>query len=72
VFESDGTQAKLHAEFARLQSKLQHEERFHTRLLDAVQEAVIATDLMGRVLYWNRFAEKLYGWSAEEAQVEVS
>src|SRR5215213_6116556 len=37
------------------------------RLLDAVQEAVIATDLDGRVVYWNRFAEDLYGWSAEEA-----
>jgi PAS domain S-box-containing protein len=40
---------------------------FHTRLLDQVQEAVIATDLAGRVVYWNRFAEMLYGWSAEEA-----
>ena len=42
-------------------------ELFHERLLDEVQEAVIATDLSGRVLYWNRFAETLYGWSAEEA-----
>src|SRR4051812_18935729 len=40
---------------------------FHARLLDAVQEAVIATDLNGRVLYWNRFAETLYGWTAQEA-----
>ena len=40
---------------------------FHARLLDEVQEAVIATDLTGRVLYWNCFAETLYGWSAEEA-----
>jgi PAS domain S-box-containing protein len=40
---------------------------FHARLLDAVQEAVIATDLDGRVVYWNRFAEGLYGWTAEEA-----
>ena len=56
-----------HAEVARLQSKLQSEDCFHRRLLDAVQEAVIATDLTGRVLYWNRFAEKLYGWSAAEA-----
>jgi PAS domain S-box-containing protein len=36
-------------------------------LLDAVEQAVIATDLDGRVMYWNRFAETLYGWSAPEA-----
>lgn len=40
---------------------------FHRQLLDAVQEAVIATDIQGRVLYWNRFAETLYGWRADEA-----
>jgi PAS domain S-box-containing protein len=31
-----------------------------------VEQAMIATDMKGRVTYWNRFAEKLYGWSAEE------
>lgn len=41
--------------------------RFQARLLDAVEQAVIATDVSGTVLYWNRFAEVLYGWSAEEA-----
>ena len=35
-------------------------------LLDAVDQAVIATDLQGNILYWNRFAEKLYGWRSEE------
>jgi PAS domain S-box-containing protein len=39
----------------------------HARLLDQVQEAVIAADLSGRVIYWNRFAENLYGWKAKEA-----
>jgi PAS domain S-box-containing protein len=44
------------------------EKRAHlqTRLLDAVGQAVIVTDLQGSITYWNRFAEKLYGWSAEE------
>lgn len=36
-------------------------------LLDSVQEAVIATDLRGIVIYWNAFAEQLYGWPASEA-----
>jgi len=37
------------------------------QLLDAVGQAVIATDLRGRVTYWNRAAEQLYGWTAQEA-----
>ncbi|MEP6635269.1 MAG: PAS domain S-box protein [Acidobacteriota bacterium] len=41
--------------------------RFQARLLDAVEEAVIATDLEGKILYWNLFAEWLYGWRAAEA-----
>jgi diguanylate cyclase (GGDEF)-like protein/PAS domain S-box-containing protein len=41
--------------------------RFQARLLDAVGQAVVATDPEGEVLYWNRCAEALYGWSAEEA-----
>jgi PAS domain S-box-containing protein len=41
--------------------------RFHAHLLDVVGEAVIATDLEGRVVFWNKFAEKLLGWTAAEA-----
>jgi PAS domain S-box-containing protein len=40
---------------------------FQARLLDCVQQAVIATDAAGKIVYWNRFAEELYGWSADEA-----
>jgi PAS domain S-box-containing protein len=35
-------------------------------LLDSVGQAVIATDLHGAVLYSNRYAETLYGWSTDE------
>jgi diguanylate cyclase (GGDEF)-like protein/PAS domain S-box-containing protein len=41
--------------------------RFQARLLDAVGQSVIATDIEGKVLYWNRAAEDLYGYSSEEA-----
>jgi PAS domain S-box-containing protein len=41
--------------------------KFQAQLLNTVEQAVIATDLEGKISYWNRFAEKLYGWSAAEA-----
>src|SRR5918995_791922 len=40
--------------------------RFQARLLDAVGQAIIATDPQGRIIYWNRAAVELYGWSKKE------
>lgn len=40
--------------------------QFQAHLLDVVEQAIIATDMEGRVVYWNQFAEKLFGWKAEE------
>jgi PAS domain S-box-containing protein len=40
--------------------------RFQARLLDTVGQAVVAIDFQGKITYWNRFAETLYGWSSEE------
>ena len=48
-------------------SKEEEQLRFKAKLLDAVGQSVIATNLAGKVLYWNRAAEELYGWSSEEA-----
>lgn len=38
-----------------------------TELLHALGKAVIATRLDGTVEFWNQAAERLYGWTAEEA-----
>lgn len=40
--------------------------RFQASLLDQVRNTVVATDLGGRIIYWNRFAEELYGWKESE------
>ena len=45
---------------------IEDEIRFRSEILDAVGQAVIATDLDGRVLYWNRAAEQLFGWTEAE------
>jgi PAS domain S-box-containing protein len=36
-------------------------------LLDEARDAICVTDLDQQLLYWNRSAERLYGWSPEEA-----
>jgi PAS domain S-box-containing protein len=43
------------------------EIRFRAHLLNTVEQGVIATNLEGTIIYWNAFAEQLYGWTAEEA-----
>ncbi len=37
-------------------------------LLDKAHDAILVRDLDHRVLYWNKSAEALYGWTAQEAQ----
>jgi len=39
---------------------------FQARLLNAVGQAIIATDLKGNITYWNHAAEQLYGWTETE------
>lgn len=40
--------------------------RFQAQMLDSVRESVVASDLEGRILYWGRGAEALYGYTAAE------
>src|SRR5436305_357422 len=61
----------LHLEDSAADSALrrQAEEKIHEQaaLLDLVQDAIFVRDLSDRVLYWNKSAERLYGWTAAEA-----
>lgn len=36
-------------------------------LLEALEMAAVVTDLTATIVFWNRAAESLYGWSREEA-----
>jgi PAS domain S-box-containing protein len=53
----DITQQKEREELAQRQSKL----------LDHAYEPIIVRDHEDRIVYWNKGAERLYGWSADEA-----
>lgn len=41
--------------------------RDQAALLDKARDPIVATDLEHRITYWNTSAERLYGWTAEEA-----
>jgi PAS domain S-box-containing protein len=42
------------------------------RLLDQVYEPILVRTLDDRILYWNKGAERVYGWRAEEAIGKLS
>ncbi len=57
--------ARAAAEMERQQSDARIREQ--ASLLDMAQDAIIACDLGHIITYWNKSAERLYGWTAGEA-----
>ncbi len=56
---------------ARATTELERQQ-YETRLLDQAslldkaQDAIIVRDLQHRIVYWNRSAQRVYGWAADE------
>jgi PAS domain S-box-containing protein len=48
--------------------RIESEILFQANLLNMVNQAIIATDIEGRITYWNKSAEKLFGYRAAEAR----
>jgi PAS domain S-box-containing protein len=53
------------ARVAKVKSDTRVQEQ--AALLDKAQDAILVTDLDDRVIYWNKSAERLYGWEKSEA-----
>jgi PAS domain S-box-containing protein len=47
--------------------QVERQLRFHAEVLDQISDAVVVIDNMSIVNYWNKGAERLYGFSEEEA-----
>ncbi len=58
------------AERERLQQL--HHIRLQTELINLAHDAILVCDPISRVLSWNRGAEYLYGWTAQEALGRVT
>ncbi|MEO6723550.1 MAG: PAS domain S-box protein [Ferruginibacter sp.] len=61
-------EAALQKKQSKAAIKLKEAEiNFKANLLATVGQAIIATDLEGKIIYWNNGAEKMYGWTVIEA-----
>ncbi len=47
--------------------RFEESSREQVRLLDMASDAIMVCDLSGGITFWNRGAERLYGWTAQEA-----
>jgi len=54
-------------EDAAMRRKTAHHLAFQSLLLNSVRESVVATDAEGRITFWNKGAEALFGYSDDEA-----
>ncbi|HTA30749.1 MAG TPA: PAS domain S-box protein, partial [Candidatus Cybelea sp.] len=68
VVTFSGREAKLALANDITQRKLAEDRvREQAALLDLASDAILVQDLSGKVRYWNKGAERLYGWNAAQA-----
>jgi len=58
--------AVAESEETELRQEAEAKIREQAALLDKAQDAIMVRDMEDRILYWNRSAERLYGWSSAE------
>ena len=53
--------------YAIERKRTEHKIREQAALLDVATDAILVRDLDNRIVFWNKGAERLYGWTAEAA-----
>ncbi len=64
----DAPQLERSIRYARERRQAAGRIRAQAALLDKARDAICACDMDGRITYWNKSAERLTGWTAEEVQ----
>jgi two-component system, cell cycle sensor histidine kinase and response regulator CckA len=59
--------AMIEAEASKRRQQAEEQVREQAALLDGAQDAICLNDMSQNILYWNKSAERVYGWSAREA-----
>jgi len=68
VIVVDGREVKLAIAEDITERKLAQDRiRDQAALLDLASDAIVVRDVDGRVRFWNKGAERLYGWTSQEA-----
>ncbi|MBV9033333.1 MAG: PAS domain S-box protein [Acidobacteriaceae bacterium] len=72
--DSSGRIVKWYGTIEDIQERKQAQEAIvrQAQLLDQAYEAILVRDDEDRILYWNQGAERIYGWTAEEARGRIS
>ncbi|WKN41224.1 response regulator [Tunicatimonas pelagia] len=52
---------------ARDRQRAQEQANFQASMLNQLDSSIIAADANRRIVYWNQYAEHLFGWKKEEA-----
>ena len=48
--------------------KIEEKHLFQADILSRVQDGIIAVDKNFNIIYWNKVAEKMLGWTGEEVR----
>ena len=74
IAEGEGAPTAMLGTITDISARKRDERRLaeQARLLDVSADAIFIRDLAGRIEYWSRGAEALYGYSADEARGQVA
>jgi PAS domain S-box-containing protein len=67
-FDTSGNLIRLIGGMTDVSDRKMAEERLtqQAALLDSAQDAIVVRTMDNKILFWNRAAERIYGWRAEE------